>query len=144
MLPFSEALKAIFNDAPSQKYFYGEQLLEVQERLLLLFDIFNGDKVQPVPEEGFIGYRKSPPDIPIHRDERVEVMWTISRVGLPDWQVAWNYFSRARLKKQNPNEMEEENLVLESTRVKPGTIVYLNNPEDVSDLNAIDQWFFSR
>lgn len=137
-------MKAIFNDAPSQKYFYGEQLLEVQERLLLLFDIFNGDKVQPVPDEGFAGYKKSPENLPIHRDEILEVVWTVTRFGLPDWQVAWNYFSRARVKPMQPSENEDDYYEDESTRVKNGTIVHVKVPDDVSGVQCLERWFKTR
>lgn len=83
-------------------------------------------------------------NLPLYRDEYLETMWTITRIGLPDWQIAWGYLSRSRLKKQDPDDMDEDNLVLESTRIKSGTIVYLNVPDDVSKLHQMDRWFASR
>lgn len=141
----TEALKSIFNDAPAAKYFDGDNLVEVQDRLLLLFSIFNGDKSQLIlEEEGFLGRTERRYNRYIHRDDRAELLWTITRPQLPDWQVAWSYWSRSKVKKMHEDDEVTDDYLYESTRIKKSAVVFLKNPPGVSPINAFDHWIVSR
>ena len=141
----TEALKSIFNDAPAAKFFDGDYLIEVQDRLLLLFSVFNGDKPQPVLEQdGFLGRREYPYSKYIHRDDRAEVLWTITRSGLPDWQISFGYWSRSRVKKPHDDDDNVDAYLYGSTRIKKNTVVFLKNDPGVSPINAFDKWISSR
>ena len=106
MLFYREGLKCIFNDAPFLKFFHSENRVTVQNSLRKLFSIFNGDKGVDISADDFNRYAKAPSghNHPLMCDDYIEIEWTVTRDGFPDWQISWNYWSRARLKKKESED----------------------------------------
>jgi hypothetical protein len=97
-------------------HFKGKHMLAVHAALDTLYDSF----VQTVPD---------PPDpkLPYHLDEVSEVEWVLRRDNLPDWTIVWSYVSRARLREMKRSDIFDPygpDPVYQSTRIKPGAIVY--------------------
>ena len=60
----------------------------------------------------------------MRQDDYYETMWTVSRMGCPDWQIAWSYYSRARLfDNQKPEDVNLDHLRLSGTRIKKGNLM---------------------
>jgi hypothetical protein len=53
----------------------------------LLYNIFNGDKKQKISDERFYARPELFPHKFLRGDEYYETMWTVTRTGMPDWQV---------------------------------------------------------
>lgn len=146
-----EALKSIFNGAPCQKYFSGDNLLLVQQKLRELFHIFNGDTKSKTPLNSGLA-RMSNDKITVVDDERVEIVWSILRYGLPTWQIAWTYWSRARIRPNNDynlikNKFVEDDAIEpvgQTTRIKLGAIVFIKPSEDNHPSTALEKWLKAR
>ena len=131
---YRAGLDSLFAAAPTEVFFQGDQLLEVNAQLRILFDVFRRAVVGAA-----IGPPEGSPTYPVFSDDRHEVMWCISRSGLPDWTVAWTYLSRARLI-PDPRAAPKDNAVLawaranpddpdtlmESTSVRSGAVVWVH------------------
>ena len=127
------ALEDIFNHAPCSKFFSGEVLLEVQGRLRELFDVFVGNNKAYRPVAAYTHICK--PDPFVHRDESVELQWKVSRPGHQDWNLVFAYWSRGKLNKESDGLGSK--ILLETVKVKPGALVYLNQ-------DGFDSWIKSR
>jgi hypothetical protein len=104
-------------------HFKGKHMLAVHAALDTLYDAFD----QTVKDE-------PDPKRPYHPDEVSEVEWVLRRENLPDWTVIWSYASRARLremKRSDVNDPYGPDPVYQSTRIKPGAIVYRLPPSGV-------------
>jgi hypothetical protein len=113
---FRGATDKFFFAAPFMTHFKGKHMLAVHAALDTLYDAF----VQTVPD---------PPDpkLPYHLDEVSEVEWVLRRDNLPDWTIVWSYVSRARLREMKRSDIFDPygpDPVYQSTRIKPGAIVY--------------------
>jgi len=158
----------VFNCAPCSKYFSGATLLFVHSLLQRLYVIFEDGDNEPITEEqfskftSFSRYSSFPEHntsaikseigkSPIyHQDEHLEMSWKIKRPSCGDWTVVWTYLSRARLPK-NIDVVKNNPIVLESTRIKVGTVVRIKhlNVGEVPDgekgtLDELEAWFASR
>lgn len=132
----SEALESIFNAAPLEVYFQGNDLLMAHNCLKNLYDAFVGME----PDEKDHG-------MPIHPDVYEEVNWIIFRRGLPDWTVAWSYMSRARLRPMTQGAMGNPggpHCLFESTRIKPGAIVFRIPDNDLPMHEQPENWLAAR
>jgi hypothetical protein len=106
-------------------HFKGEHMLAAHAALEALYDAF--DRTRGVKDE-------PDPKRPYHPDEVSEVEWVLRRDKLPDWTVIWTYASRARLRelpREKINDPHGPDPVYQSTRIKPGAIVYRLPPSDV-------------
>jgi len=143
-----DALKSIFNLAPYRQYFPVDSLDDIQEFLLDLYECFNGNQKRaghgPWPYGGSYTREEGLPHRHIRRDDYYERMWCIKRPGLPQWQLAWSYFSRARLLKLNVDEYPQDYLHLSGPRVEKGAVVYLKIADDIDPSFAMDKWFDHR
>jgi hypothetical protein len=118
-----EAIEKLFLEAPFMVYFKGHHMLAVYAALEALFHAFT----TPLKDE-------PDPKRPYHPDEVSEVEWVLRRQNLPNWTILWSYASRARLremKRSNINDPLGPDPVYESTRIKPGAVVYRKSPKDV-------------
>lgn len=164
---FREALKMSFNCAPCSKFFSGSALLQVQSLLQRLYQIFeDGDNVSfddedfkkfatfsrysSFPEHNKSAFKSEMGRCPIyHQDEHLEMTWVIKRPNYGDWTIVWTYLSRARLPK-NAKIVQDNPIVLESTRISVGTVVRIKHNKahsvDAENANSDDlrAWFESR
>jgi hypothetical protein len=116
-------LEKLFFACPFMSHFKGHHMLAVHAALDTLYTAFT-DVVKDEPD----------PKRPYHPDEVSEVEWVLRRQNLPDWSLLWTYASRARLRelpRQNINDPHGPDPVYQSTRIKPGAIVYRLPPKDV-------------
>mmetsp|Transcript_3692 Transcript_3692/g.5713 ORF Transcript_3692/g.5713 Transcript_3692/m.5713 type:complete len:1372 (+) Transcript_3692:182-4297(+) len=132
----AEALESIFNAAPLEVYFQGNDLLMAHNCLKNLYD-------------AFVGMQEDEKDhgMPIHPELYEEINWLIVRRGLPDWTVTWSYMSRARLRPMSDKAMGNPPLppcLFESTRIKPGAIVYRVPDADLPPHDAPENWLAAR
>jgi hypothetical protein len=104
-------------------HFKGQHMLAVHAALDALYTAFTTTlKDEPDPKR------------PYHPDEVSEVEWVLHRENLPDWTVVWTYASRARLRELRRSEFKDPagpSPVYQTTRIKPGAIVYRVPPHDV-------------
>jgi hypothetical protein len=117
------ALEKVFFACPFMTHFKGDHMLAVHAALDALYTAFTTTV-------------KDEPDFkrPYHLDEVSEVEWVLHRENLPDWTVVWTYASRARLREMPRSDYYDPNgpaAVFETTRIKPGAIVYCVPPGDV-------------
>ena len=63
-------------------------------------------------------------DVPYYPDDMMEIHWLLKRDGLPEWNVTWNYFSRARVRAVVTADDEEIPTVFESTCIVRGALVH--------------------
>ena len=127
------ALEDIFNHAPCSKYFTGAVLIDIQRRLRELFDVFNGTNKHYRPAGRFTHISKADPFL--HRDEAVEMKWNVTRAGCQDWSLAFSYWSRGKLNQDTDGTGTK--ILLETVKIKPGALVYLNS-------GNFDSWIKSR
>lgn len=117
-------------------HFKGEHMLAVHAALDTLYDSFTN----PVKDE-------PDPKRPYHPDEVSEVEWVLRRENLPDWTVIWSFASRARLREMKREaycDPEGPDAVFQSTRIKPGAIVYRKPPPDIIPEYAPLAYFTAR
>ena len=127
------ALEDLFNQAPCSKFFSGAVLIEVQRRLRELFDVFIGKNKHYCPIGRFAHTSKQDPFL--YRDEAVERKWKVTRTGLQDWTLAFAYWSRGKLNQESDGTGTK--VLLETVKIKPGALVYLNS-------HNFDSWIKSR
>jgi hypothetical protein len=116
-------LEKVFFACPFMTHFQGHHMLAVHAALDALYAAFT-DSVPDEPD----------PKRPYHPDEVSEVEWVLHRRNLPDWTVVWSYASRARLREMPRSEYNDPagpDAVFQTTRLKPGAIVYRVPPADV-------------
>lgn len=131
-----DALDSIFNAAPLEVYFQGEDLLLAHGALKKLYSAFVGD-VKDEKDHG----------MPIHPELYEEINWIICRPGLPDWTVMWSLMSRARLRPMSSKAMGNPPSpmpLFETTRVKPGAIVYQYPDPDLPPHDCPENWLAAR
>ena len=117
-------------------YFQGNDLLLAHNCLKNLYDAFVGD-VKDEKDHG----------MPIHPEIYEEINWIICRRGLPDWNVSWSYMSRARLRPMSNSAMSHPpppQCLFETTRIKPGAIVFRVPDSDLSPYDATVNWLAAR
>jgi hypothetical protein len=120
---YRTAVDRLFLAAPFMAHFQGPHMLAVHAALDALFTAFT----TPLKDE-------PDPKRPYHPDEVSEVEWVLRRDNLPSWTVLWSYASRARLrelKRSDINDPYGPDPVYQSTRIKPGAIVYRKPSKDV-------------
>mmetsp|Transcript_14970 Transcript_14970/g.22515 ORF Transcript_14970/g.22515 Transcript_14970/m.22515 type:complete len:1308 (-) Transcript_14970:8-3931(-) len=133
----SDALERIFLAAPFIDFFPEEDILEVHHHLRNLYDAFTES---PLAD----GVDKKEP---LFHDDLTEIKWLIRRYGLPDWDLSWSLFSRARLRplpKDCFRQDEGPPPVFESTRIKPGSIVCAVADPDGDPSQYPKDWFKAR
>jgi hypothetical protein len=69
-------------------YFENQDLLEVHRYLNELYEAFSGKSIPDDKDN----------KVPIFQDHLLEVKWVLTRADMPDWDVHWQLFSRARLR----------------------------------------------
>lgn len=129
-------MESIFSAAPLEIYFQGADLLAVHDCLKELFDEFCG-----TPTE------HKDAGLPVAPESLDEINWTITRRGLPDWSIAWTYYSRARLRPMTTAQLQEDSLphmLHETTRIKPGAIVYRIPDPDAPPEVYPTEWLHAR
>lgn len=117
-------------------HFKGEHMLAVHSALDSLYDAFTN----PVKDE-------PDPKRPYHPDEVSEVEWVLRRENLPDWTVIWSFASRARLREMKRSgycDPHGPDAVFQSTRIKPGAIVYRKPAPNVTPEYAPLAYFTTR
>jgi hypothetical protein len=110
------AIEKLFFASPFMTYFQGEHMIAVHAALDALYTSFS----TPLKDE-------SDPRQPFHPDEVSEVEWVLRRENQPDWTVIWSFASRARLREMKRTDIKDPfgpDPVYQSTRIKPGAIVY--------------------
>ena len=147
-----EALNCIFTAAPFTDYFEEADLVPVFRHLNALFNAF----MNPVPAEVPSTPAATPlqPDFqppsateaPCHFDDLSEITWILKRDGLPDWNVTWSYFSRARVRVVPHEKLIKDGpkTVFESTRIVPGSIVYRLPDRDGPAADYTEEWLAAR
>lgn len=111
------ALDSIFLAAPFLEIFDAEDIVEVHSLMVNLYDVFTGPPVPDPPD----------PKLPVNGDDMLELRWTFKRNDLPDWNIHWQYFSRARLRPLSCDEFRDPPgppTEFVTTRIKPGAIVF--------------------
>ena len=87
------------------------------------------------------------PKRPYHPDDISEVKWVLRRENLPDWTVLWSYASRARLREIPRDHIQDPHgpdAVYQSTRIKPGAIVYQLPSDEIPASYAPTAYFQAR
>eukprot|EP01032_Pedospumella_encystans_P014583 gene14583-16739_t len=110
------AIEKLFFASPFMHHFKGPHMVAVHAALDALYSAFS----TPLKDE-------PDPKLPFHPDEVSEVEWVLKRDNLPNWTVLWSFAGRARLremKRENINDPHGPDAVYQSTRIKPGAIVY--------------------
>jgi hypothetical protein len=130
------ALEKLFFACPYISHFKGEHMVAVHAALQNLYVAFTTTvKDEPDPKR------------PYHLDEVSEVEWVLHRENLPDWTVVWSFASRARLREMKRSDIKDPtgpDPVYQSTRIKPGAIVYRTPPKDVIPEYVPMVWFRAR
>lgn len=101
-----------------------------------LYDAFVGN----VPDEKDHG-------MPMHPEVYQEINWVVFRRGLPDWTIAWSYMSRARLRPMTQGAMGNPggpHCLFESTRIRPGAIVFRVPDNDLPHAEQPENWLAAR
>lgn len=119
--------------APFVEYFSGDDILEVHHHLIKLFNVI----LDPTPDAEDEG-------APLFRDSFREMHWTIHRHGLPDWQVRWSLFGRAKLRRNcQTSQVGTEDappVLVNCTRIKPGSIVCRSVDVDSKPEAFVNLW----
>lgn len=113
----ASALDSIFLAAPFLEIFDAEDIVEVHSLMVELYDVFTGTPVADPPD----------PKLPINGDDMIELRWVFKRSDLPDWNIHWQYYSRARLRPLEYGQFRDPpgpRAEFVTTRIKPGAIVY--------------------
>mmetsp|Transcript_9641 Transcript_9641/g.14517 ORF Transcript_9641/g.14517 Transcript_9641/m.14517 type:complete len:1159 (+) Transcript_9641:48-3524(+) len=111
------ALDSLFLAAPFLEIFDSEDIVDVHQLLIELYDAFTGTPCSD-PED---------PVSPINPDDLIEIRWILQRADLPDWNIHWQFMSRARLRPLPYDKFTDPpgpKAQFVTTRIKPGAIVY--------------------
>ena len=107
------ALDSIFLAAPFLEIFDAEDIVEVHSLMVALYDAFTGPPIPDPPD----------PQSPVNGDDMLEIRWVFKRSDLPDWNIHWQYYSRARLRPMEKGQFRDPAgapAEFVTTRIKPG------------------------
>eukprot|EP01038_Epipyxis_sp_PR26KG_P015527 gene15527-20960_t len=134
----SEALSAIFSDAPVAAYFSETESPDVRSKLNQLKRVFTGEASFTHPRHNprfrMVASGNSPSEqqpIPLYRDECFELVQNIENESKNQkWELIWCYFSRSSF--NFSPKCVESSVIVESTKIKVGTIVYFDHNPSTS------------
>eukprot|EP01038_Epipyxis_sp_PR26KG_P004440 gene4440-6279_t len=141
----SQVISSIFHDAPVHDYFADAELLRIIDKLDWLEKVFNGkvSSLHPRLNSRFrqvaSGNASFEEPVPLFRDECYELIQYCSNEAKDQkWELIWCYFSRAMFN-FSPGSVDD-NTLLECTKIKTGSIVYIKtHPKD-----TLEDWIKSR
>ena len=149
------ALSSILYAAPFYTYFDAADANSVYNEMNRLFVTFmNPTDISPSQSNGCFPFAvnssanplhgntdMSKDELPYYADDLSEIHWVLKRDGLPDWDVTWSYFSRARVR---ANVVTSYAIVFETTEIVVGALVLrVADLSGVADV-CLQDWLASR